>query len=117
VSELDPPAVSTLLLQRLGDITMFCCADRSTVCEEEPVVESIMLMKGAKNVVIVDTHADAVRLLRIACLESLFLYTVIAPMSPKSASRSYLSCVRGCCRVASLGCSLTVCFGSGTCPP
>ena len=61
VSELDPPSVSSLLLQRLGDITMFCCADRSTVCEEEPVVESIMLMKGSKKVVIVDTHADAVR--------------------------------------------------------
>jgi hypothetical protein len=61
VAELDPPSVSSLLLQRLGDITMFCCADRSTVCEEEPVVESIMLMKGSKKVVIVDTHADAVR--------------------------------------------------------
>jgi hypothetical protein len=61
VAELDPPSLATLFMQRLGDITMFCCADRSTVCEEEPVVESVMLMKGSKNVVIVDTHPDEVR--------------------------------------------------------
>jgi hypothetical protein len=58
VEEFAPPLVANLFLQRLADITVFLCADRGTVCEDEPVADTILLPHGAKQLVILDLHAD-----------------------------------------------------------
>jgi hypothetical protein len=58
VEEFAPPLVANLFLQRLADMTVFLCADRGTVCEDEPVADTILLPRGAKQLVILDLHAD-----------------------------------------------------------
>lgn len=60
VEEFPPPLVANLFLQRVADITAFVCADRGTVCEDEPVADTILLPHGAKQIVILDLHADEV---------------------------------------------------------
>ena len=60
VSEFPPPLVANLLLQRLGATTVFVCADRGTVCEDDPVADTILLPRGASDVVVLDLHADEV---------------------------------------------------------
>ena len=60
VAEFAPPKVEDLFIQRYADITVFLCADRGTVCEDEPVVDTILLMRGAKQLVILDLHSDEV---------------------------------------------------------
>ena len=60
VSEFIVPPAGDLVLQRLAGITAFVCSDRGTVCEDEPVVDTIYLMKGADHVAILDLHADEV---------------------------------------------------------
>lgn len=60
VSEFPPPLVANLFLQRMAALTVFVCGDRGTVCEDEPVVDTILLLRGAKQLVILDLHADPV---------------------------------------------------------
>lgn len=52
------PLLSSQLMARLGVITTFCCSDKNTVCESEPTVENVMLLKGQTGSVFIDLHAD-----------------------------------------------------------
>jgi hypothetical protein len=60
VTEFPPPLVANLLLQRLAATTVFVCSDRGTVCEDDPVADTILLPRGATDVVVLDLHADEV---------------------------------------------------------
>jgi hypothetical protein len=61
------PLLSSQLLARLGSTTVFCCADRDTVCETEPTVENVMLLKGNTHCTIVDAQADDAASAGLAC--------------------------------------------------
>lgn len=52
------PLLTAQLLLRLGSQSEFVCADRGTVTEPQPVVENVMILKGANSSAIVDLHAD-----------------------------------------------------------
>lgn len=45
MSPIATPLVSSQILLRLGSATVFCCADRSTVSDPDPVVENVLLLK------------------------------------------------------------------------
>ena len=45
MSPITTPLVSSQILLRLGSATVFCCADRSTVSDPDPVVENVLLLK------------------------------------------------------------------------
>lgn len=58
LSPIASPLSSSQILLRLGSATVFCCADRSTVSDPDPVVENVLLLKGETGSTIIDLHAD-----------------------------------------------------------
>ena len=58
VQPIPVPLLSSQALFRLAGHTVFACADRSTVTDPHPVVESVMLLKGEAGSAIIDLHSD-----------------------------------------------------------
>ncbi|RYE99990.1 MAG: hypothetical protein EOO41_00180, partial [Methanobacteriota archaeon] len=52
------PLLSSQVVLRLGASTVFTCTDRNTVTEVDPVVETVMLLKGETGSAIIDLHTD-----------------------------------------------------------
>ena len=52
------PLAASQVALRLGAVTVFAATDKETVCDPEPTVEAVMLLKGERESAVIDLHED-----------------------------------------------------------